>query len=225
MIKLFWSIFPGFLKRRITAFTQVKMREGWENISSKIPKYELETKHIKNARIIVNREAMLELFPKNGIVAELGVDKGDFSEIILKTCSPSKLHLVDVWESERYNETKKLNVASKFEKEVNAKTVEINLGYSTEVVKQFPDDYFDWVYIDTTHSYKTTIEELNLYSRKIKPGGLIAGHDYIVGNWNGMVRYGVIEAVYEFCSKNDWEIVYLTAENKGYPSFAIKKID
>lgn len=207
------------------AFTQVKMRESWEKISSKIPKYELETKHVKNARIIVNREAMLELFPKNGIVAELGVDKGDFSEVILKTCTPSKLHLVDVWESERYNETKKLNVASKFEKEVKAKTVEINLGYSTEVVKQFPDAYFDWVYIDTTHSYKTTIEELNLYSRKIKPGGLMAGHDYIVGNWNGMVRYGVIEAVYEFCSKNDWEIVYLTAENKGYPSFAIKKIN
>lgn len=39
-----------------------------------------------------------------------------------------------------------------------------------------------------------------------------------------MVRYGVIEAVYEFCAKYDWELLYITAENEGNPSFAIRRI-
>ncbi len=224
MIKLCWKLFPNFLKRRVSAFAMEMMKERWVQISSKIPKFDLEAKHVKNTHVIINREAMLELLPKNGVVAELGVDKGDFSELILKTCTPSKLHLVDVWESERYNEEKKLSVASKFEQQVANKTVEINIGYSTEVVKQFADNYFDWVYIDTTHSYKTTIAELETYSKKVKPNGIMAGHDYIIGNWNGLVRYGVIEAVYEFCLKNDWELLYITAENKGYPSFAIRRM-
>ncbi len=39
-----------------------------------------------------------------------------------------------------------------------------------------------------------------------------------------MKRYGVIEAVYEFCSKYNWEILFLTTELETNPSFAIKKI-
>ena len=59
---------------------------------------------------------------------------------------------------------------------------------------------------------------------KIKPNGFIAGHDYLLGNWNGLVRYGVREAVYEFCTKYNWEIVFLTSEINNSPSFAIKEI-
>ena len=102
--------------------------------------------------------------------------------------------------------------------------LKINIGLSTEVVKDFNDNYFDLVYIDTSHSYKTTIEELELYSEKVKIDGVIAGHDYILGNWNGMIRYGVIEAVHEFCVKHNWEIMYLTTELNDNPSFAIRRI-
>jgi hypothetical protein len=70
-----------------------------------------------------------------------------------------------------------------------------------------------------------TIAELNLYSKKIKQGGIIAGHDYIIGNWTDMIRYGVIEAVYEFCVNNEWEIIYITMELNENPSFAIRKIN
>ena len=103
-------------------------------------------------------------------------------------------------------------------------SVEINLGLSTAVVTDFPNGYFDWIYIDTDHGYTVTHEELEAYREKIKPGGIIAGHDYIIGNWDGVVRYGVIEAVHEFCVKYDWEIIYLTAELNNNPSFAIRKI-
>lgn len=80
------------------------------------------------------------------------------------------------------------------------------------------------MYIDTDHSYSLTKNELELFSRKVKPGGLVAGHDFVGGNWNRLVRYGVIEAVYEFCVTQNWEIAYLTMEKGISPSFALRKI-
>lgn len=193
-------------------------------ISQGIPKYEISAEHINNTKLITTREKLLEILPKNGVVAELGVDEGGFSNLILSINKPKKLHLIDFWGSRRYSQNKRRKVEDRFRKEIENKTVEINLGLSTEVVTSFKDDYFDWIYIDTSHSYEVTIKELALYSKKVKEGGVIAGHDYILGNWNGLVRYGVIEAVYEFCTKNNWEIIYLTAELNNNPSFAIRQM-
>lgn len=192
--------------------------------SSNIPKYELNEEHVKNAKLVATRTELLKLLPVNGIVAELGVDVGHFSNIILTENNPKKLHLIDYWGSTRYNQDKRMEVENSFKENIENKKVEINYGLSTEVVKGFADNYFDWIYIDTDHSYKTSIRELELYRKKIKKGGIIAGHDFILGNWNGVVRYGVIEAVHEFCVKYNWEILYLTCELKGNPSFAIREI-
>ncbi len=193
-------------------------------ISSEIPIFELSKIHIKNTKLLTTREELLECLPKGGIVAELGVDEGEFSKSILGINKPKKLHLVDFWGSKRYNQDKRRKVETRFKKNIEANNLEINLGLSTEVVKGFQDNYFDWIYIDTSHSYKTTIEELELYRSKIKSNGFIAGHDYVMGHWNGMVRYGVIEAVYEFCVKYNWEIMFLTTELNESLSFAIKRI-
>ncbi|SRR6056297_358368 len=193
-------------------------------ISSQIPKVELSKKHIKNAKLLTNRKELLEMLPKNGIVAELGVDEGKFSESILNINNPRKLHLIDYWGTKRYNQRKRKKVEERFISQIRNNRVEIIIGLSNNVVTRFPDEYFDWIYIDTSHSYEDTIKELEGYRTKIKSNGFITGHDYVLGNWNGLVRYGVIEAVYEFCKKYDWEIIYLTTENNSNPSFAIKRI-
>ena len=193
-------------------------------VSRNIPQYVIRDIHIRNTKLITNREDLLRLLPQNGVVAELGVDEGDFSQSILTLNKPKKLHLVDFWGSKRYNQEKKRQVESRFKENIQNGEVEINIGLSTNVVEGFQNEYFDWIYIDTCHSYKTTIEELELYREKVKGSGIIAGHDYILGNWNGIIRYGVIEAVYEFCIKYNWEILYLTMELHTNPSFAIRKI-
>lgn len=192
--------------------------------TEEMPKVDLENKHVANARVLRNRLEMLDRMPKNGVVAELGVDQGEFSREIINRTNPSKLHLVDVWSTKKYDQSKQHGVEQKFAKEIESKKVEINLGYSTEVGNGFADNYFDWVYIDTDHSYKTTKAELNIFAPKVKEGGVIAGHDYIIASWNVLIRYGVIEAVHEFCSENDWEILYITNEQTNNPSFAIRKI-
>lgn len=198
---------------------QVKIKE-----SKSLPQYELAKKHIENTKFITTREELLKILPKNGVVAEIGVDQGGFSQKILNINKPKKLHLIDYWGTKRYHKQKQQQVKNKFSQEIKSKTVVINTGKSIDIYNQFKDCYFDWIYIDTTHSYRATIKELKLYENKVKPGGIIAGHDYILGNWNALVRYGVIEAVYEFCVKHDWEIIYLTAELRENPSFALRKI-
>jgi len=189
-----------------------------------IPQISLQETHLEHARLITDRKALLQLIPKNGIVAELGVASGDYTSQILNISTPEKLHLIDIWHSERYNETLFNNVSTKFSSELSAGQVQIHRKLSTEAVDDFPDDYFDWIYIDTTHCYKGTKAELELYASKIKPGGIIAGHDYTMGNWNSLYRYGVMEAVHEFCVSHGWRMKYLTMDLCENQSFAIEKL-
>lgn len=190
-----------------------------------IPKTTLQEKNISNLKTLTNREALLKQMPKDMVVAEVGVAEGDFSDLIIKYTSPKKLHLVDAWGDEsRYHDGLKIHVRDKFKSEIEKGTVELNVGFSTTVLLDFPDGYFDWVYLDTDHSYQTTRDELAILKFKVKKGGVIAGHDYTMGNWVNNYRYGVIEAVNEFCVKENWEIIFLTTEADHHRSFAIRQI-
>ena len=212
------------MKKVFIALFKKLMRVYWERKQKIVPIVELQDKHIENARIISNRKKLISLFPKNSIVCELGVDRGSFSKKIMEINNPNELHLVDIWDTNRYNDDKRQLVEKTFSTQIKSGIITIHNNYSIIAVTQFEDNYFDWIYIDTNHSYVTTAEELLLYSKKVKPGGIISGHDYVVGNWNGMVRYGVMEAVHEFCVLYNWEIIYITMELEDNPSFAIRQM-
>ena len=190
-----------------------------------IPKVDLQERNIRNLKTLLNREELIRNMPRNKVVAEIGVDHGDFSELILKINSPQKLHLVDSWAyGQRYHISLKQIIENKLKKEIANDTVQLNVGLSTDVLVNFPDEYFDWVYLDTDHTYQTTKAELAILKSKVKLNGIIAGHDYTIGNWVDNYRYGVIEAVNEFCVNENWEMIFLTAETDQYRSFAIKRI-
>lgn len=192
--------------------------------SRRIPRIELSPGHIGNLRVLIDREALLQWLPKGGVVAEAGVDHGDFSARILEVTKPSKLHLIDAWHSERYHDGLQRHVSDRFAGQIASGLVELNRGLSTVMLSQFPDAHFDWIYIDTDHSYTTTRDELEIARRKVRPSGIIAGHDFITGNWDGGVRYGVVEAVHEFCVRHHWELIALTHETDRHLSFAIRAL-
>jgi predicted O-methyltransferase YrrM len=50
--------------------------------------------------------------------------------------------------------------------------------YSYNVHGNFEDESVDVVYIDGNHGYDDVTNDLKLYLPKIKPGGIICGHDY-----------------------------------------------
>ncbi|MCB4379967.1 class I SAM-dependent methyltransferase [Synechococcus sp. MU1644] len=221
-IRRFWKNLPPVKRTERRVLREAEQRR-LDKVNS-IPVYDLAAKHCENARIVPNRAALLERMPSNGIVAELGADEGEFSATILKLNTPRKLHIVDVWGSDRYNDDKANAVADRFKSQIDENKVQITRKLSTDAVEDFQDGYFDWIYIDSDHGYSVTISELHAYARKIKRGGFIAGHDYTMGNWVKGFKYGVIEAVAEFCVKEDWTIAYLTANYHEGNSFALTRL-
>lgn len=205
---------------------QVRQHEARrrEAAVNKQPKVHLAEKHMRNCTLLLDRGQLLTKLPRGGIVAELGVDHGDFSARILELTQPTRLHLVDLWGSERYHGGLFDSVKQRFGTEIADGRVQVHRKMSVDAADDFADASFDWIYIDTDHSYETTARELRRFASKIKDGGLIAGHDYCMGNWANGYRYGVIEAVHEFCVRENWELVYLTAEPLESQSFAIRRI-
>ena len=189
-----------------------------------LPRPRLSERHVANCEVLLDRRAMLAQVAPGSVVAEVGVDRGAFSRQILDVARPAELHLVDVWASERYHEGLYRQVTAAFADEIAAGRVHVHRGASVAAAPEFADGTLDWVYIDTDHSYETTRDELAAYAPKVAPGGVLAGHDYLVGNWVAGNRYGVMEAVHEFCVARDWELVALTAVLTEKPSFAIRRI-
>jgi len=72
-------------------------------------------------------------------------------------------------------------------------------GTSAKIAGKLPDGVFDFVYVDAAHDYDSVKDDLNLWSKKVKPGGFICGHDY----WaSGAAWPGVKSAVDEFIAQN-----------------------
>jgi beta-1,4-mannosyl-glycoprotein beta-1,4-N-acetylglucosaminyltransferase len=49
---------------------------------------------------------------------------------------------------------------------------------SVEAAKTYDDNSLDFVFIDADHSYESVKEDIIAWYPKIKPGGIISGHDY-----------------------------------------------
>lgn len=56
--------------------------------------------------------------------------------------------------------------------------VKIFRDYTFNVVKLFPDEFFDLVYVDADHSYDGCLNDLKDWYPKVKKGGFLAGDDY-----------------------------------------------
>lgn len=228
MIDQLYSQLPGSIRDRIGShvleeYHKIKKRE-LEATELAIPRVELQARHIQSLEVYIDREALLADLPKGSVVAEIGVAEGDFSEQILSIALPAKLHLIDSWShDERYLGLTKA-IAERFARQLAANQVQIHQGYSTKQLGQFEDGTFDWVYLDTGHEYEATAQELELCRMKVKKGGIIAGHDYVTGYWMEHIRYGVIEAVHEFCLKHHWEMIGLTHETHRHLSYALREI-
>lgn len=164
-----------------------------------------------------NRKFLFNILPKYSIGAEIGVHLGDFSQEILNYLSPKELHLIDPWEYQPSTTYKKSlyggnlsqdemnqryrNVVNRFKQN---EQVIIHRSYSSDVLRQFSNNYFDWIYIDGNHLYEYVKADLGLSLQKVKIGGYIAGDDYRNGAW---WQGGVKQAVDEFKNNELVELI------------------
>ena len=155
---------------------------------------------LKTRGDIPNLLNKLELF---GEGVEVGVRRGEFSRYILKNSKLRKLHMVDPWsyqDPKVYNDISNQNQTKQerlyydlkmFMENVYPRRHCIHRGYSVEVSTKFPDDYFDFVYLDARHDYLGMMEDLRAWYPKVREGGLFAGHDYVEDGVNQAGEFGV----------------------------------
>lgn len=161
------------------------------------------------------RAQLLSLVPSRAVIAEIGVHLGEFSKKILKATQPKKLVLIDPWKifddpvhasswygtraDQEEMDRRHQGVLDMFEAEIAAGQVEVMRALSAEAAANFPDEYFDLVYVDGDHAYEGVSADLRLYFPKLKRGGLLAGDDYAVKSWWGD---GVVRAFNELVGTN-----------------------
>jgi len=157
-----------------------------------------------------------ELLPKEIMAIELGVFKGGFSAMILHLLEPKTLYLVDPFEEskERYGVEQDFLptaystqnefdlIMKRFNEEIGSGQVNVNRKYSYDAVKDYPDNYFNFLYIDASHLYKDVKKDLNDWLPKLKEGGLMCLHDYV-----NIQNFGVIQAVDEWCVEQNFKII------------------
>lgn len=161
---------------------------------------------------------------------EIGVQAGHFSKIIRSTWRGQFLHLVDRWRhDEQYMDM--ANVSDTEHRKLYLSVVQYFADDHSVIVykldsqtaaKQFPDTFFDWIYLDADHSYLACKADLTVWYPKLKSGGIFAGHDFVDGLFP-TGEYGVKSAVEEFCQDKNVRL-YLTQE-RGCPSWYFVKLN
>lgn len=161
---------------------------------------------------------------KGSIIAEIGVDYGDHAEQIVETLNPCKLYLIDPWsgrEEQLDTVQKRFSITASRDTSLLLESSGIVgvIGTSVETANNFPDEYFDLVYIDADHIYESVKDDIAAWFPKVKPGGWITGHDYVDGYENDPNIYGVIPAVNELVVKHDLTLSFVGK----WKDWAVKK--
>jgi hypothetical protein len=148
----------------------------------------------------------------------VGVFKGDFSEKIISAMRPSKFYAIDLFGGHQnyfLDELRKKDLThrqwyeAKFSKEMSQGIVEIREGWSWDILNSFPDAYFDFIYLDADHTYKSVAKDIKALEKKMKIGGYIQFNDYVMTYAPTREYFGVIPAVNEFINMGGHEVVYL----------------
>lgn len=196
-------------------------------------------------------EYVKTLLPENPKVLEIGVEHGIFSGKIMDVLQPSELHLLDPWEfnvakglfyqeahlrnipTAYSNVNMQIEIERKYEKEIAEGIVHIHRGYSHDLVDRFEVGYFDFVYLDGCHLYESVKQDIEDYHKKVKPEGILGGHDYISKEtlfvqqgvtYTNQLGYGIKQAVDEFLeSKEQLELCALVSSDIPFPDWAIRR--
>jgi predicted O-methyltransferase YrrM len=166
--------------------------------------------------VVASRYELLELLPKGGICAEVGTQTGQFAAEIIRRTAPEMLHVID-------------HDYSRFQQALFVGTglsdrIKLYKGDSSTVLASFPDQFFDWIYVDGDHQYAGVRKDLAQAIRKVKPRGLIVRNDYTPWSPIEAHEYGVMRAVNELCLQDGWEFVYLGLSGLGYHDVCLRRL-
>ena len=136
-----------------------------------------------------SRDDLPQFFVDMGfkVGAEIGVYKGAFTE---KFCKAGlKMYAIDPWMTYKgLGGTQEDQARQDFLYDHTQRTLApygdcvIIRSTSMDALKQFEDGSLDFVYIDGDHEFKFVAEDIVEWTKKVKKGGIVSGHDYVPSN-------------------------------------------
>lgn len=182
-----------------------------------LKKYKLNKDSSRHELYRSRWKSLPELFKGLGfkLGAEIGVEKGVFSKRLLSKIPNLKLYSIDSWMPyKEYGFGKSTSRQERYYKEAKIRLApyncEIIKDYSLNAVKKFKDETLDFVYIDASHTYENVKNDIGMWSKKVRSGGIVAGDDYYIfksGN------DGVVRAVNEWIKEKKISTLFIF--NKG----------
>ena len=131
----------------------------------------------------MNRAGFCELVANLGykVGAEIGVEKGELAAMWFEHIPGVKMYLVDQYcdydgarkRGRNHDDAKRM--AHEKVNGCNAVFVE---KLSMDAVRDFDDESLDFVYIDGNHLYEYVMQDIIEWTKKVRRGGMVAGHDY-----------------------------------------------
>lgn len=182
-----------------------------------LAKYELQGK--ENERVIeipnTDREDLAILFHELNfrIGAEVGVERGIYSEVICKHNPQAHLYSIDAWTPYKgYRDHVTQSKLDKLEADTRQRLADYNCtvvkGFSLEEAENYEDESLDFVYIDANHEYRQTVDDISTWEKKVRVGGILAGHDYIKRRRPGYLMH-VPQALHGYADSYDIKPIFI----------------
>ena len=132
---------------------------------------------------------MTDMFKDLGFTvgAEIGVREAPFSQQMGRSMPGLKWFAIDPYYSYGHYATRggrcTQEAMDKYFKEATAALApydcEIIREFSSIAVNRFEDNSLDFVHIDGNHEFESVLQDIRLWTEKVRPGGLITCHDYV----------------------------------------------
>ena len=154
-----------------------------------------------------DRNKLAEYFNTLGfkVGAEVGVCDGRYSQVLCESIPGLKLYCVDAWTA--YLDNSQDGTQRQLDKTLRI-TLDRLQNYNTIIIKDWSleavkkiNEPLDFVYIDCNHKFDYVMEDIIGWSRKVRKGGIVSGHDY----WN-IKDFGVVEAVDTYAKVHGYKV-------------------
>lgn len=166
-------------------------------------------------------ESIVKEFKSGSKFVEVGCWKGRSSSFLAVEIANSdkdiSLYCVDTWEGS-IEHTEEQGLSSLYDTFINNMKPVENYYFplkltSLEAAKKFEDNSLDFVFLDASHEYEDVKKDIQEWLPKVKPGGILAGHDYYLNeDWFVGVKQAVNEEISNFIVEdNCW--IYRIPEN------------
>jgi len=164
------------------------------------------------------REDLYKLFADFGFGfgCEVGVQRARNAWLMFQNIPNLRMALVDPYRDHESNPRKWGKHHIKAKRLAHERMEGFNVRWIEEfsevAAQKVPKEVLDYVYIDGEHSYDFVMIDLILWSRKVRPGGIVSGHDY---NYRKPHQPKVTAAVNDYHKQYVDGPIYLT-DNKVF---------